>query len=305
MLNELGEEIMSGYQFIHVEAYSRIPSKNNKKQSAKGMIKELIRDSDACSHVPKIKKPILVYGADPLEVLKSAESQADIAKDNLGRKFRKDGLILVSGVASYPVRTDEVSFENKDLQKWLKLTIEFLSKKYGDQLKSVVVHSDEPYWHCHFTLVPDLNQSSRLDIGRVHDGIFARNIVANKSSAKAKLRAYSEAMRAFQDAYYADVGIPCGLARDGPKRRRLTRKEWKIEQEASKRLSDTLVRSDAIQQKTKHINDLLNKKKLKLEKYEKKLILLLKKIGMSDSFIEKITQKLNPLNNNNKMEKVI
>ena len=296
---------MSGYQFIHVEAYSRIPSKNNKKQSARNVISEAVRIPHACPHVSKVNAPMLVYGLNPLKALDLAEKNAELAKDNIGRKFRKDGLILVCGVASYPMRTDEVSFENKELQSWLKLTIEFLLKKYGDQLKSVVVHSDEPYWHCHFTLVPDLNQSSRLDIGQVHDGIFARNIVANKSSAKAKLRAYSEAMRAFQDDYYTSVGIPCGLTRDGPKRRRLTRKEWKIEQEASKRLSDTLVRSDAIQQKTKHINDLLNKKKLKLEKYEKKLILLLKKIGMSDSFIEKITQKLNPLNNNNKMEKVI
>ncbi|MCV2402271.1 plasmid recombination protein [Marinomonas sp. C2222] len=297
---------MSGYQFIHVEAYSRIPSKNNKKQSAKGMIKELIRDSDACSHVPKIIKPILVHGAEPSDVLKSAENQADIAKDNLGRKFRKDGLILVSGVASYPVRTDEVSFENKDLQKWLKLTIEFLSKKYGDQLKSVVVHSDEPYWHCHFMLVPNLDENRRLDIGQVHDGIYARSVEGYKSSAKAKLRVYSEAMRAFQDAYYADVGIPCGLTRDGPKRRRLTRKEWKIEQEASKRLANNLNRSDSIKKKVKYIYSELDKKRINLNRYEKKLILILKKIGMSDQFIEKIAKKLNDSDDNkNNVENVI
>lgn len=119
---------MSGYQFIHVEAYSRIPSKNNKRQSAKGMLKELMRSPEACQHVSFIKQPRSVYGEDPWKVLELAENQAVIAKDNLNRKFRKDGLILVAGVASYPARTDEVSFENKDLQRWLKLTIDFLSK---------------------------------------------------------------------------------------------------------------------------------------------------------------------------------
>ncbi len=32
-----------GFQFIHIEPYSRIPSKNNKRQSAQGVIKEAMR----------------------------------------------------------------------------------------------------------------------------------------------------------------------------------------------------------------------------------------------------------------------
>ncbi|RBP84251.1 hypothetical protein EBI01_05595 [Marinomonas rhizomae] len=296
---------MEGYQFIHVEAYSRVSSKNNKRQSARNVINEAIRAPEASSHISNIKPPILVFGQSPEKTLELSESQAVIAKDSIGRKLRKDGLVMVAGVASYPARTDEISFENENLQHWLKLTIEFLSKKYGEQLKSVVVHSDEPFWHCHFYLVPKLDVNNSLDIGLVHDGIAARNTVSSQS-AKIKLRAYSDAMRAFQDAYYTNVGIPCGLTRDGPRRRRLTRKEWKVEQEASKRLANTLNRSDSIKQKIKFISSELDKKRIRLEKYEKKLVFLLKKIGISDQFIEKITKKLNDSdNNNNKMERAI
>jgi hypothetical protein len=296
---------MEGYQFIHVEAYSRVSSKNNKRQSARNVINEAVRVPNACAHVSEIKAAILIYGVNPLEALDLSERNSELAKDNIGRKFRKDGLILVAGVASYPARTDEVEFQDEDLKEWLSLTIKFLSEKYGDQLKSVVVHSDEPFWHCHFYLVPKLDVNKSLDIGLVHDGIAARNTVSSQS-AKIKLKAYSDAMRAFQDEYYTNVGIPCGLTRDGPRRRRLTRKEWKVEKEASKRLANTLDRSDSIKQKIKFISSELDKKRIRLEKYEKKLVFILKKIGMSDQFIEKITKKLNDSdNNNNKMEKLI
>jgi hypothetical protein len=295
---------MEGYQFIHVEAYSRVSSKNNKRQSARSVINEAIRAPNACPHISKIKAPTLVYGMNPEKALDLAEKNAGIAKDRIGRKLRKDALILVAGVASYPARTDDISFENKDLQKWLELTIEFLSNRYGDQLKSVVIHSDEEFWHCHFYLVPKLDVNNSLDIGLVHDGIAARNTVSSQS-AKIKLRAYSDAMRAFQDAYYTNVGIPCGLTRDGPRRRRLTRKEWKVEKEASKRLANNLNRSDSIKNKIKFISSELDKKRIRLEKYEKKLVFLLKKIGMSDQFIEKITKKLNSSNNNNEIKEMI
>lgn len=44
-------------------------------------------------------------------------------------------------------------------------------------------------------------------------------------------------MRDFQDAYHAQVGAPCGLTRTGPKRRRLTREQWKQEKEVAKKAS--------------------------------------------------------------------
>ncbi|WP_074372519.1 plasmid recombination protein [Vibrio spartinae] len=116
-----------------------------------------------------------------------AEKQAEIAKDNLGRKFRKDGLIMIQVVASYPTRTNEVAWEDPNLQHWLKLTIQFLSSKYGKQLKSVVVHSDEPFRHCHFSLVPSVGNDNRLDIGKVHPSIAARSTVKTKSAHTLKL----------------------------------------------------------------------------------------------------------------------
>lgn len=291
---------MEGYQFIHLEAYSRVSSKKNKRQSARNVINEAIRVTEASTHISNIKPPALVFGNSPEKALELAEKQAELAKDNIGRKFRKDGLILAAGVASYPARTDEISFDNEDLQRWLKLTIRFLSKKYGEQLKSIVVHSDEPYWHCHFYLVPNLDVNNHLDIGLVHDGISARNAFSTQS-AKIKMKAYSDAMRAFQDDYYSSVSTHCGLTRDGPRRRRLTRKEWKIEQAASKRLANNLNISNSIKKRVEYISSELDKKRIKLNRYEKKIVFILKKIGMSSHLIEKITKKIN----NNKMEKLI
>lgn len=204
-------------------------------------------------------------------------------------------MILVQGVASFPGRTDEVKWDDPHLQKWLKLTIQFLSSKYGDQLKSVVVHSDEPYWHCHFSLVPDLEENNRLDIGKVHDGIAARNKVSSKC-AKDKLRAYTDAMRAFQDEYHAAVGIQCGLTRDGPSRRRLTRKQWKLEKAASTRLSRTLNICNLTQRKVELANEALNKKKNNIDSLQIQLIKLLKDLKTPESILRKILLKLNNFN---------
>lgn len=298
---------MSGYQFIHVEPYSRIPSKNNKRQSARGVINEASRASDACPHISEIKAPILAYGVNPTRALELAEKQAMVAKDNLGRKFRKDGSILVGGVASYPERTDEIAWEDVNLQKWLHLTIEFLKNKYGDQLQSVVVHSDETFWHCHFYLVPTLDENNRLDIGLVHEGIAARNAVGHKSSAKIKLRAYSDAMRKFQDDYYELVGVPCGLTRDGPKRRRLTRKEWTVEKAASSRLATANAENQRIESAlllVNNIHDELNARNAQLKEKEQNLKALLEKFSRSFVGLKKILNFIKK-NNDKKIERSV
>ena len=188
----------------------------------------------------------------------------------------------------------------------MKLTIDFLSKKYGDQLKSVVVHSDEPFWHCHFILVPNLDLNNRLDVGQVHEGISARNQVGYKSSAKIKLRAYSEAMRKFQDDYHETVGRACGLTRDGPKRRRITRKEWKIEQEASKRLASAEIENKRIESAlllVNNINKELNKRDAQLKKKEQTFVSLLKNFTSSFANLKEIMIYLKKYKNN-KIERV-
>jgi len=54
------------------------------------------------------------------------------------------------------------------------------------------------------------------------------------------MRAYKKAMRDFQDSYYEAVGKPCGLTREGAKKRRLSRTEWKAEQAIAERLASSI-----------------------------------------------------------------
>lgn len=229
------------YQFIHIETYAKVSSRNNKKQSAKAVAQECERELHACPHIKHPKPYKLLYGNKPSDVVRQAENQAQKAQDRLGRKLRKDAQILLAGVVSYPTPLAEFDPNCRNFRRWLELNHQFLKKKYGTRYKSLVLHTDENdgFPHCHFYVVPDLDSSNHLQIGTVHQGIEARDKLKT-SSAKEKLRAYKSAMREYQDEYQRKVGIHCGLTRIGPRKRRLTRQEWALEKNASKRLSITL-----------------------------------------------------------------
>jgi hypothetical protein len=269
---------MAGYQFFHVETYARIPSKNHKKQSARGIAKEAERDSESCPHIINPQNYKLMFGSTPSEAVAVAEERADLATDKLGRKLRKDAQIMLAGVASYPVPMTELNPNDEALNYWLKLNYKFLRKKYGNRLKSIVAHTDEPFFHIHFYIIPDFDdpQTKKLSIAQVHDGIRARNFVGGKK-AKEKMSAYKEAMRGLQDEYFESVGKLCGLTREGANKRRLTRSEWKVEQAVAERLANSLNVVDSIENKAKTLD--IEKRELLLEKkglleHEKKLITL-------------------------------
>ena len=97
------------YQFFHIEAYSlqaKNPTKrnNNKKKRSQGRrektkktetrsIKEIMEEQaridEACPHVDEPRRPGLLYGVPPMEVLPLAEEWADQAKDARGYKKKK------------------------------------------------------------------------------------------------------------------------------------------------------------------------------------------------------------------------
>lgn len=56
----------------------------------------------------------------------------------------------------------------------------------------------------------------------------------------AENKAYTAALRAFQDDYHTHVGAPCGLLRDGPRKARKTTKQHAAEKETAKRLAEVL-----------------------------------------------------------------
>lgn len=220
-----------GYQFIHVECYARTGSKQRKKDkhghvketrkwSIHDIAAEAERDPGACHHVMEPMPPSVLYGCSAREAAKQAEGWATDAKDSQGRALRTDGLCLLAGVASMPAeRIHEWEAFKTDAVKYLK-------HKYGKRLKSVIEHIDEEHPHMHFYVVPEPGE--RFDL--IHDGRKAAEQL--KTSPKGQQnRAYKEAMRAFQDDFSEKVASLHGLARIGPARRRLTRSEWKSEQD--------------------------------------------------------------------------
>ena len=162
-----------------------------------------------------------------MEVLPLAEEWADQAKDARGYKVKKDGNVALVGVASLPREMED------DFPEFAEVTLKFLKEKYGDRLKSVVVHDDEPHPHLHFTVIP--RKGERFD--DIHEGLKAKNEAKkNNQKGKAQNLAYVGAMQKLQDEFHNKVGIKTGLTRIGPGRRRLTRDAWQAEQKSKRRL---------------------------------------------------------------------
>lgn len=222
---------LGGYQFIHVESYGREGSKQTKtkkngdtststKWSAREILAEQWREDGACRHIENPGQPGLLYGVPPLEILPMIDEWAEQTKDAQGRKLRKDGLCILVGVASLP-RDMEDSFP-----EFAEHTLAWLQEKYGDRLKSVVVHNDEAHPHLHFSVLPRVGEK----FDDIHEGFRARNEAKrDKKKPVEQNQAFIEAMRNFQDEFSEKVAMSHGLTRLGPGRRRLTRQQWKLE----------------------------------------------------------------------------
>lgn len=223
------------YQFVHVESYSRTPpkaaeSKNQKTGKASGkagrsvkwVVDEAIRDPGAIPHVEAPEAPTYLYG-EPLEQLEATcEAWAATMTDAKGRKLRKDALCLAAGVVSAP--------HDIEPEAWASFkagALDWLKAKYGDDLRTVIEHTDESHPHLHFYCVPQPGQRFET----VHQGkAAAAEAKADGKPKGQQNQAYKAAMREFQDEFFDRVGIEHGFTRLGPGKRRLTREEWKLEQ---------------------------------------------------------------------------
>ena len=102
-------------------------------------MEEQARIDEASLHVDDPRRPGLLYGVPPMEVLAMADEWADQAKDSRGYKMKSDGSVAIVGVASLPREMED------DFPEFAENTLKWLKEKYGDRLKSVVVHDDEPH----------------------------------------------------------------------------------------------------------------------------------------------------------------
>lgn len=236
-----------GYQFIHLESFARKP--DAKGRGTDFIFSEASRKPEASVHVENPSPPVVVYGADVAtvqEIHDAAAAAATIAvKGGHIRKVAKDKKTLHTVVASFPATMAEIRSDpakRADAEEWEKRTISWLRSQYGDDLKSVVRHEDEEYFHVHAYVVPvDEPGMSAL---KFHPGVTAKRAVMDtgkddedkKALSKRADAAYKQAMREWQDSYHQAVAVPCGLTRLGPQRRRLSRDEWQREQVQAKAL---------------------------------------------------------------------
>lgn len=246
-----------GFQFIHINTYSRNkPKKQGKGKERKWTVRDIAgeveRDPEHSPHVPQPAPPNLLHGMSPKVAVELAEERAEASKDSTGRKIRKDAAVMLAGVASHPFTVDELQDHDKreEYEHWRTLTLDYLKHKYGANLLSVVEHTDEKHPHLHFYAVPEAGVA--FNAKSLHDGFKAGAEAKNPAE---QMKLYNDAMRAFQDDYHAKVGVMCGQARLGPKRRRMTRATWLEEQKtlsaAARALRTVQKRADVLLSKAR------------------------------------------------------
>lgn len=214
-------------QFIRIETFGRKPRKKAARwRSVEGVLAEAARMPEASPHVERPLAPSIAFGCDPMKLVGPALELARTAYDPCRRKRRKDGAVLLAGVASYPVPVSELVGDQQateEFRAWGRDVRQWLQVHFGPTLKSVVVHVDEGYPHLHFFALPDLSEECRLDWS-IHPGLLAKRLAATAGAEKkAQDAAYRVAMKKFQDDFWKAVSEKYGHDRTGPKRRRLPR----------------------------------------------------------------------------------
>lgn len=236
-----------GFQFAHIETYSRSGGRSGKLTIAE-IISEARRSPEASLHVENPKNPVPVYGCSFDELMRRHDTMIEQAQETLAngkkRAVRKDTCSLFTCVLSHPATPEErrndpnvkagVEAWAKDSVRWLRRDLE----ARGGTLETVIMHIDETHVHLHAYGLHSSGHADRLHPGKVAKRAAVEAAVADGQEKKAANamgdKAYVEAMRAWQDSYSTDVGLSHGLTRLGPARRRLSRSEWMAEKAAAK-----------------------------------------------------------------------
>lgn len=230
-----------GFQFVHIETYARKADRHGR--STAWVLDEAERREGSCPHVTDPQPAEIVHGMALADVRRrhdeAAASHVVTLANGRTRALRKDQKTLMTVVASHPATIEEVRTNPSvaaDVAAWEQRTVAWLVGQYSDGLLSVVRHTDEAHEHLHAYILPDDLRASRL-----HPGAEAKRVLVEAGprkgeDAKALNRrgdaAYKAALREWQDSYWQHVGLPSGLTRLGPARRRLTREEWHAERVA-------------------------------------------------------------------------
>lgn len=224
---------MSGFQFAHINAYSSTRpasrskngskvGKNERRWSASDVLDEATRQPGSVSHIECPAPPTWLIGSRSA-IEQAGKNWAEGTKYASGRKVRTDAPWLAASVVSMP--RDRIS----DWPEFRDQALGWYIDRYGaDRVIGAVEHLDEPNPHMHIYAVPKPGE----EFGVVHDGYAAKTATRRAGDTKVT-SAFKAAMVLFQDAFQTGIAWMHSLTRLGPKRERLTRKDWKLKQEES------------------------------------------------------------------------
>lgn len=248
---------MSGFQFAHMENFSR---KGDKRGRTVGFVlSEARRDPAASLHVARPRPPELVWGVSLDEVEREHDARAASARKAVaGGKERAVGReqhTLLTVVVSHPYTVEEVEADpakRREVERWEALNVAWLRDEFGVDLRSVIRHVDEKQWHLHAYALPG---DPEMRAWMSHPGQVAKRAVVaagptkdedDKALRRRSDREYKAAMREWQDRYFETVGVSAGLTRLGPAKRRLSRSKWHHERSQAQALKVAQERADAL-----------------------------------------------------------
>lgn len=291
---------MEGFQFAHIETYSakgRSGSspdqffgkrKNGQKAwTAQEIIDELERLEHASQHViPGRPSPEIIPGdVDNFVDLREAQKRAAAVKTTVSyaqpdgsvmlreRKIRSDTASIYASVVSLPVRTEEALSDPvvraravKVLRKAIKHDRERIEKA-GGRFMMAVVHWDEEFLHAHIMALDPVRGS----VKHLHPGHAAKGQVSMEAEGRKLSKdrvnklgniAYCDAMRGWQDDFYAAVFKDAGLLRYGPRRERLSTPGYKRAKESARLRAEDEQRRAELENAEARITDELERAKV-------------------------------------------
>jgi len=218
-------------QFAHIDTFARKPKPGTAgaKWSALDVLSEAMRKPGHCEHVAAPQPPKVIAGIHPEELLACLDKLLESRLVAGRRRPRGDVHVLACAVYSWPEHVDYADQER--LQAWIDDTLAWHAQQVGP-IDSAVLHMDEAFPHLHVYTVS-------ADARGLTPGWQAKRAAAEAgASAQQQGQAYREAMRGWQDRYYAGVGAYHGLERLGPARQRLSRSEWRAAKAERLRAAD-------------------------------------------------------------------
>lgn len=255
---------MQGYQFAHMETWSRkgvakqngndtkVRRNGQRGWTAEQIIDEAAREPWASEHVGREKRDPVVFAGtcasfDELRTAHDEACQARVSvpytnpktkkKGTRKRSVRVDTHTLYTAVISLPITSAEAMTDVDKLGECMEtfdLVIGFEKRRLedaGGEFAMAAMHLDERHVHLHiYGLDRQRGAVNGLHPGKAAlDDFRARQgALSSKDSDlfQRSKRAYCDAMREWQDDLHREALGKAGLCRFGPRRFRYSRGQW-------------------------------------------------------------------------------